>query len=101
MLRATLKGLLHRKLRLLLAVIAVVLGVGFVSGANVLTDSLSAGFDKLFQTVDLDEIRAVDGVRVVDGDVSAEGVIPFKSDGKAVNTGGPPSFGVGLEAERL
>jgi putative ABC transport system permease protein len=127
MLRATLKGLLHRKLRLLLAVIAVVLGVGFVSGANVLTDSLSAGFDKLFQTVnqdvavqvvpskdaadqgepprltdaDLAEIRAVDGVRDVEGDVSAEGVIPFKPDGKAVSTGGPPSFGVGLEASRL
>jgi putative ABC transport system permease protein len=127
MLRATLKGLLHRKLRLLLAVVAVVLGVGFVSGANVLTDSLSAGFDQLFQTVnqdvavqvvpskdaadqaepprlseaDLKRIESVDGVSDVNGDVSAEGVIPFNSDGKAVNTGGPPSFGVGLEAGDL
>ncbi|MGH3656560.1 MAG: FtsX-like permease family protein, partial [Micromonosporaceae bacterium] len=126
MLRATLKGLLSRKLRLTLAVIAVVLGVGFVSGANVLTDSLSAGFDKLFQTVnqdisvqvqpdedaeegepplltdaDLDDIEAVDGVGKVSGDVSTEGVIPFNSDGKAVQTGGSPSLGFGLRSEEL
>ena len=38
MLRATLKGMLSRKLRLTLSTLAVVLGVMFVSGAFVLTD---------------------------------------------------------------
>jgi len=128
MLRATLKGLLSRKLRLLLAVTAVVLGVGFVSAANVLTDSLSAGFDQLFQTVnqdvavqvqpkedssresepplltdaDLERLNTVTGVEEARGDVGAEGLIPFSRDtGKAVQTGGAPSFGVGLTREGL
>ena len=48
MLRATLKSLLARKLRLLLSGLAVVLGVMFVSGAFVLTDTLGRSFDSLF-----------------------------------------------------
>ncbi len=51
MLRATLKSLLARKLRLLLSAMAIVLGVSFVSGAFVLTDSLGRTFDDLFTTV--------------------------------------------------
>jgi putative ABC transport system permease protein len=51
MLRATLKSLLARKLRLVLSGLAVVLGVMFVSGAFVLTDTLSRSFDSLFRTV--------------------------------------------------
>ncbi|MFI7428205.1 ABC transporter permease [Micromonospora sp. NPDC049836] len=48
MLRATLKSLLARKLRLLLSGVAVVLGVMFVSGAFVLTDTLGRSFDAVF-----------------------------------------------------
>ncbi|MGI5215193.1 ABC transporter permease [Plantactinospora sp. CA-290183] len=48
MLRATLKSLLARKLRLVLSGLAVVLGVMFVSGAFVLTDTLSRSFDSVF-----------------------------------------------------
>jgi putative ABC transport system permease protein len=51
MLRATIKSLLARKLRLLLSALAIVLGVSFVSGAFVLTDSLGRTFDDLFTTV--------------------------------------------------
>ena len=51
MLRATVKSLLARKLRLLLSALAIVLGVSFVSGAFVLTDSLGRTFDDLFTTV--------------------------------------------------
>jgi putative ABC transport system permease protein len=51
MLRATIRSLLARKLRLLLSALAIVLGVSFVSGAFVLTDSLSRTFDSLFSTV--------------------------------------------------
>ena len=40
MLRATLKSLLSRKLRLVLSGLAVVLGVMFVAGAFVLTNTL-------------------------------------------------------------
>jgi putative ABC transport system permease protein len=48
MLRATVKSLLARKLRLVLSGLAVVLGVMFVSGAFVLTDTLGRSFDNLF-----------------------------------------------------
>jgi putative ABC transport system permease protein len=48
MLRATLKSLLSRKLRLLLSGLAVVLATMFVSGAFVLTDTLGRSFDALF-----------------------------------------------------
>ncbi|WP_127503476.1 ABC transporter permease [Actinoplanes solisilvae] len=48
MLRATLKSLLGRKLRLVLSGLAVVLGVMFVAGAFVTTDTLSRTFDNLF-----------------------------------------------------
>jgi putative ABC transport system permease protein len=48
MLRATLKSLLARKLRLVLSGLAVVLGVMFVAGAFVVTDTLSRSFDAVF-----------------------------------------------------
>ncbi|MEU2615575.1 FtsX-like permease family protein [Micromonospora sp. NPDC007271] len=48
MIRATLKSLLARKLRLILSGLAVVLGVMFVSGAFVLTDTLGRSFDAIF-----------------------------------------------------
>ncbi|MBA3489199.1 MAG: ABC transporter permease [Longispora sp.] len=51
MLKATLKSLLSRKLRLLLSALAVVLGVMFVSGAFVLTDTLGRTFDGLFSSI--------------------------------------------------
>ncbi|MBI1758191.1 MAG: ABC transporter permease [Actinobacteria bacterium] len=51
MLRATLRSVLARKLRLLLSALAVVLGVSFVAGALILTDSQQRGFDQLFATI--------------------------------------------------
>ncbi|MFM8944938.1 MAG: ABC transporter permease, partial [Actinomycetota bacterium] len=46
--RATWKSLLARKVRLGLTVLAIVLGVGFVSGTYVLTDTLNAAFTQVF-----------------------------------------------------
>ena len=56
--RVTLKGLLAKKLRLVLTSIAVVLGVAFMSGTFVLTDTLGAVFDDLFsqQAEDIDAV---------------------------------------------
>jgi putative ABC transport system permease protein len=48
MLRATLKSLLARKVRLILSGLAVVLGVMFVAGAFVVTDTLGRSFDAIF-----------------------------------------------------
>jgi putative ABC transport system permease protein len=46
--RATLKSLLARKLRLALTALAVILGVGFVVGTLILTDTLGRAFDEAF-----------------------------------------------------
>ena len=47
--RATIKGLLAHKVRLGLTALAVVLGVSFVSGTYILTDTMAHAFDSLFQ----------------------------------------------------
>ena len=47
--RATISGILARKVRLLLTALAVVLGVTFVSGTYVLTDTLHASLSEVFQ----------------------------------------------------
>jgi putative ABC transport system permease protein len=50
MFRATLKSPFARKVRLILTVVSIVLGVGFVVGTFVLTDTMNKAFDDLFQT---------------------------------------------------
>ncbi|WP_241255725.1 hypothetical protein, partial [Candidatus Protofrankia californiensis] len=51
MLRATLKSLLARKIRLVLSALAVVAGVSFVTGTLILTDTLNRTFDSLFANI--------------------------------------------------
>lgn len=52
MFKATLKSLLAHKLRLALTSLAIVLGVGFVAGSLVLTDTLNSTFTRLFKQID-------------------------------------------------
>jgi putative ABC transport system permease protein len=123
MLRATLKSLLSRKLRLLLSGLAVVLATMFVSGAFVLTDTLGRSFDALFSNaysytdiqvtakpvvgagddngaipgnIDasvVDRVAKVDGVRQARGDVLADGARVVGKNGKVVASTGPPRYG--------
>ena len=122
MFKATLRSLAAHKLRLLLSGLAVVLGVAFVAGTLVFTDTLQKTFDDLFtQTTNdvvvqplqndliegsvttaavptvsaslLPTVRAVEGVAKAFGSVFADGVQVVGSDGKALSTGGAPSFG--------
>lgn len=51
MLRATLKSLLARKLRLILSTLAVVLSVMFIASSLVLTDTLGRTFDNIFADI--------------------------------------------------
>src|SRR5437763_2892447 len=128
--RATLKGLLAHKVRLGLTALAIVLGVGFVSGTYILTDTMNKAFQNLFSTIDkgiavqvtgvskfkggfggdvgqpqrvpdnlVGEIARVPGVRVAEGEIAgyAQLVTP---GGKAVETGGAPTFGVAAERDR-
>ncbi|PSL56019.1 putative ABC transport system permease protein [Saccharothrix carnea] len=122
MLKATLKSVLARKLRLVLSGLAVVLGVMFVSGSFVLTDTLDRSFKDLFATVysevdvqvavrakvdagdpeaalagtltadDLKAVESVDGVRTAVGDVIGS-ARPIGENGKVLTTSGAPRLG--------
>jgi putative ABC transport system permease protein len=52
--RAVLKSLLARKLRLLLTAFSIVIGIAFVAGTYVLTDTMDRAFDELFATTTAD-----------------------------------------------
>src|SRR5690625_1094952 len=56
MLRATLKNLAARKLRLGLSAFAVILGVAFVAGSYIFTDTLNRTFDELFSDMSADVV---------------------------------------------
>jgi putative ABC transport system permease protein len=118
---ATIKGLLSHKLRLALTAVAIVLGVSFVSGTYVLTDTMNATFTQLFKDTTkgidvvvqtrqtfaseqgdtrdplpeslLQQIKGVDGVKIAEGSVNGFAQFVGK-DGKAVTTGGAPTLGV-------
>ncbi|HEX2047803.1 MAG TPA: FtsX-like permease family protein [Acidimicrobiales bacterium] len=120
--RAIVKGLLAHKLRLSLTAMAVVLGVSFVAGTFVLTDTISKTFDNLFTEISagvdvsvraasgfgedsgpetardtvpatlLDTVRRVPGVEVVAPTVG--GYAQFVDErNKAVTTTGAPTLG--------
>lgn len=118
MLRATLKSLLAHKLRMTLSALAIVLGVAFVAGTFVFTDTLNRSFSDIFRTTSPDvtvrpasanaaadegftggdnrtipaellaEIEAVPGVSRVDGNVTNQGTFVLDKDGKVVGSGG-------------
>jgi putative ABC transport system permease protein len=121
--RAVLKGLLAHKLRLFLTAMAVVLGVAFVAGTFVLTDTINRTFNTLFAEISAGtdvSVRAASGfgtgnaspdtardtlpasvldvVRRVPGVKTAIGTVSgyaqfVDKDGKAVSTGGAPNLG--------
>ncbi len=123
MLRATLRGLLARKLRLALSGVAVILGVAFVSGTFVLTDTLGRVFEDLFAGVNkgtavtvrsqaafdagfdaprepvsadlVPRLRQVAGVADVRGGLFQLGTLVV--DGKAYKTGGAPTAIIDLD----
>jgi putative ABC transport system permease protein len=117
--KAALKSLLGRKVRLLMSTFAIVLGVAFVAGSLIFSDTLSRSFTALFastvgdvvvrpeggttadgapSTVTLpaslvEQLRDVPGAARVDGNVNAFGVFVVSDDGKVVSGFGPPAIG--------
>jgi putative ABC transport system permease protein len=61
-LRAALRSLLQHKLRLSLTLLAVVVGVAFVAGTFIFTDSLKKSFDALFEAPQPDVIVSAGAV---------------------------------------
>jgi putative ABC transport system permease protein len=124
--KVTIKGLLAHKLRLALTALAIVLGVMFIAGTFVLTDTLNNTFKTLFQNIYqnidlqvrgvaefgsggmatrnpipesvLSSVRAAPGVQAANGTVSgsAQYVGP---NGKALSNGGAPTIGISWDPE--
>ncbi len=127
--RIALKGMLAHKLRLVLTSLAIVLGITFVSGTLILTDTLHSTFTTLFNTVYqnvdfeirgtaafnqqsggaairkpfsdslLSSVRQVPGVQYVDGAVGGYAQYIAK-DGRAIVTTGAPTFGLTFAQQR-
>jgi putative ABC transport system permease protein len=130
MLRFSLRNLVVNKLRLLLTVAAVTVGVAFTSGTFVLSDTMVKAFDELYtgltsgtdvvvksqSAYDADvtttggQVRPlgeslVDSVRAVPGVEVAEGSVSgfaliIDKHGKPIQPGGAPTFGTSISKDR-
>jgi len=128
MTRMALRGLFARKLRTALTGFAVVIGVAFVAGTFIFTDTINASFDQLFKQVSkgvdvdvtakqpvegdfggriqplppgtLEKVRAVPGVAAVDPRLETQVTI-FGKDGDPISSNGPPSIVFSTNAERF
>lgn len=127
MLRTVWKSILAHKMRLLSTTLSIVLGVAFIAGTYVLTDTMRAAFDDLFSSTTagidvavrgeaeftsalaetdrppvapetLDALAAVDGVRAVSGEVGGFAVI-IDDEGNPVGGQGPPTIGINAPAD--
>lgn len=130
MFRLSLRNLLANKLRLLLTLAAVTVGVSFVSGTYVLSDTMVKAFDELYtgltsgtdvvvraeseydadvtttggQLRPLDE-SVVDTVRDVPGVAAAEGGVAgfaliLDETSEPIQPAGAPTFGTNIHADR-
>ena len=61
MLRAILRSLVARKLRLVMSDLAIVLGVAFVAGSFVFTDTLNRTFEEIFSDLNGDVVVRPEG----------------------------------------
>ena len=69
MLRVTVAGLRARKLRVLATSIAVLLGVAFMAGSLILTDTIGKTFDDLFTDLNAGTDAYVRGKTTIDSDI--------------------------------
>ena len=124
MVKAALKNLFAHKARLVLTAVSIVLGVAFISGTYIYTDTTNAAFDDVFNTafsgVDIyvsvdsdfsfgqgvyldesvaDDIAAVDGVAAVEPELQAQGVQIIGPDGKPIGGSGPPQIAASMPPE--
>ncbi|MCC7077958.1 MAG: ABC transporter permease [Acidimicrobiia bacterium] len=121
MFKTTFRNLASHKVRFFLTCIAIVLGVGLLTGTHVLTDTVRATFDDLFDEVSggvdltvraetafennaygsdrelvdasiVDTVRAVDSVEVAEGSVEGYAEMVGR-DGVAIQPPGAPALG--------
>ena len=131
MLKVTIRGLLAHKVRFIATALAVLLGVAFMAGTQVFTDTFSKSFDQIFVDVDkgtdavvrsnvvvksdfgdqrsrisetvLPQVRKVDGVAAADGVIRGNLRILDKTGKPMGNANaGPPTLGLNwIDAAQL
>ncbi|MGI8899331.1 MAG: ABC transporter permease [Nocardioides sp.] len=120
MFTAAWKSLLGRKLRLLMSTFAIVLGVAFVAGSMIFTDTLARSFDAIFASSVGDvvvrpvggtandgspttktmsaavvaDLAGVEGAARADGNVTSFGVFVVGANGKVIGGQGAPGIGL-------
>ncbi|HWI22709.1 MAG TPA: FtsX-like permease family protein [Baekduia sp.] len=118
MLKVAIRGVISRKLRLILTTTAVALGVMLMAGSYIFTDTFSKGFDQLFANAfkgtdvsisaqtpfdldqiqqpptlslaDVNKVKAIDGVAAAEGGIFDQTATILDKKGKAITTGGAP-----------
>jgi putative ABC transport system permease protein len=119
MIRLSLRDLWGRKLRTVLTMLAIVLGVAMIAGTYVITDQINSGFHNIFEKAAvgtdvtithkaafggsnvfssggslpvglLAQVQGVNGVAAAAGSVAGSGAVVL--NGKSVSTGGAPTL---------
>ena len=120
---ATLRGMLAHKLRVVLTTVSIALGVAFLAGTLILTDTMNTAFDRFFGQVSsgtdavvrheaaytsasgagvsraaipadvLAEVRKVPGVAVAEGVVSGYALLTDTHGKAVIPAGGAPTMG--------
>ncbi|MGZ5413579.1 MAG: ABC transporter permease, partial [Aeromicrobium sp.] len=122
MLRVSLRNLLARKVRLLLSAFAIVLGVAFVAGSFVFTDTMGKSFDNIVEgsltdatarlagvdagstessfnidartisAASVDKLAGTPGAARVDASIDGMGLFVVRKDGKLLGGTGAPTL---------
>jgi putative ABC transport system permease protein len=130
MFTATVRGMLAHKLRLVLTTASIALGVAFLAGTLILTDTMKLAFDQLFGKVSsgtdavvrqeaaydessgvglshapisasvLSQVKAVDGVAAAEGSVTGYALLTDNHGRAVLTSGGAPTMGYSMPADK-
>ncbi|MDH3499171.1 MAG: FtsX-like permease family protein [Acidimicrobiia bacterium] len=123
MLKATLKNIFAHKIRLALTALSIILGVGFIAGTYIYTDTIGRAFDGIFADAfegvdivvssasdlqfseggflpeeDINALAAVEGVDDLQTYIQGFGVIILNKEGEPLGGQGPPQFGANFDS---
>src|SRR4051812_34315738 len=129
MLTATFRGMIAHKLRLVLTMTSIALGVAFLAGTLILTNTMGLAFDQLFGKISagtdavvrteapytytegvgttrppiaagvLDDVKGVDGVRAAEGQVSGYALLTDNAGHAITTAGGAPTNGYSMPSD--
>src|SRR5205823_3697728 len=117
MLSTTIRQMLAHKTRLILTTASIALGVAFLAGTLVLTDTMGLAFEQLFGKVSsgtdavgtsrapvpasaLAAVRNAPGVRAAEGTVSGYALLTDTKGRAVITSGGAPTEGYSMPSDK-